>query len=138
MLLDNFKGGRPQKQINQTEFEKLCALQCTENEICAWFDVSDKTLNSWCKRTYKMGFSEVFAIKRCKGKIALRRSQVQLAAKSAAMAIFLGKQYLEQKDESSKRLSVIQHNSYQKDIDVNSLTDEELDQLEKLISKASS
>ena len=35
---------RPRKEIDQNEFEKLCALQCTQEEICAWFDVTDKTL----------------------------------------------------------------------------------------------
>lgn len=45
-----------------------------------------------------MGFSEVFAIKRSDGKIALRRNQLALSKKNAAMAIFLGKQYLGQSD----------------------------------------
>jgi hypothetical protein len=92
---------RPMKVIEQEKFEKLCALQCTQAEICAWFDVTDKTLTSWCKRTYRMSFSEVFAIKREKGKISLRRLQFQLAKRNAAMAIFLGKQHLGQKDDIS-------------------------------------
>lgn len=91
--------GRPRKEINQTEFEKLCGLQCTKEEICDWFDVTDKTLDAWCKRTYKNGFSVVFEQKRSKGKISLRRSQFKLAEKSAAMAIFLGKNYLGQSDK---------------------------------------
>ncbi len=90
------KGGRPLKHIDQTEFEKLCALQCTKEEICGFFGVTDKTLENWCKRTYGAGFSEVFKEKRGMGKISLRRNQFQLAKKSAAMAIFLGKQYLGQ------------------------------------------
>ena len=89
---------RPRKEIDKEEFEKLCALQCTYTEICAWFDVTDKTLNTWCKRVYDMSFSEIFAIKREKGKISLRRSQFQLAQKNAPMAIFLGKNYLGQRD----------------------------------------
>ena len=90
---------RPRKEIGKTEFEKLCGLQCTKAEICGWFDVTDKTLESWCKREYRKGFSEVFSEKRGKGLISLRRSQFKLAEKSAAMAIFLGKNYLGQKDE---------------------------------------
>lgn len=89
---------RPLKEISKTDFEKLCGLQCTKDEICSWFDVTDKTLESWCKRTYECGFSEVFAEKRGLGKISLRRYQFELAKKSAAMAIFLGKNYLGQKD----------------------------------------
>lgn len=89
---------RPRKEIDQEQFEKLCGLQCTKEEICDWFDITDKTLESWCKRTYDKGFSEVFAQKRCAGKISLRRAQFALAKKSAAMAIFLGKNYLGQND----------------------------------------
>ena len=89
---------RPRKEIDQKQFENLCGLQCTLEEICGWFDVTDKTLNSWCKRTYHTSFSEEFKKKRGAGKISLRRSQWQLAAKSASMAIWLGKQYLGQRD----------------------------------------
>lgn len=93
---------RPLKEIDKDQFENLCGLQCTKEEICAWFDVSEKTLNAWCKRTYKAGFSLVFAQKRGKGKISLRRYQFQLAKKNANMAIFLGKQYLNQSDQPTK------------------------------------
>lgn len=89
---------RPRKEIDKKQFENLCALQCTEEEICDWFDICEDTLNSWCKRTYKKCFSEVFAQKRGVGRISLRRSQWRLAEKSATMAIFLGKQYLNQRD----------------------------------------
>ena len=93
------KGGRPKKQIDQKEFEKLCFLQCTKQEFCSWFDTTDKTLERWCKETYGMGFSEVFRIKRENGIISLRRTQFQLAEKSPAMAIFLGKNLLGQTDK---------------------------------------
>ena len=89
---------RPRKEIDQKQFENLCGLQCTPEEICRWFGVTDKTLNSWCKRTYSESFSEVFRQKRSTGKISLRRSQWRLAEKNASMAIWLGKQYLGQKD----------------------------------------
>ena len=89
---------RPRKEIERSEFEKLCGMQCTKEEICGWFDVTDKTLETWCRREYKQGFSEVFTQKRGLGKISLRRAQFQLAQKSAAMAIFLGKNYLGQTD----------------------------------------
>lgn len=71
--------GRPKKEIAQDQFEKLCGLQCTLEEICGWFDVTDKTLDRWCKETYGKSFSEVFAKKREAGKISLRRSQWRLA-----------------------------------------------------------
>lgn len=90
--------GRPMKQIDKVQFEKLCALQCTEEEICGFLDVTDKTLEKWCQKEYKAHFSEVFRQKRGVGKVSLRRSQWRLAEKNANMAIWLGKQYLGQKD----------------------------------------
>ena len=90
---------RPRKEINQAVFEKLCGIQCTRDEICSFFGVTDKTLDSWCKRTYDgRGFSAVYAEKRMPGKISLRRYQFQLAEKYPAMAMFLGKNYLGQRD----------------------------------------
>lgn len=89
---------RPLKEINQKQFEKLCELQCTKDEICAMFECQDDTLERWCKRTYKKGFSEVFKEKRQLGKMSLRRSQMKMAETNPTMAIWLGKQYLGQRD----------------------------------------
>ena len=89
---------RPLKEIDKKQFENLCGLQCTKEEICSFFELTDKTLETWCKREYGLGFSEVFRQKRGKGKISLRRAQFRLAEKNANMAIWLGKQYLDQKD----------------------------------------
>lgn len=86
--------------IKQKDFEGLCRLQCSEIDIAGWFGCSVDTIDRWCKRTYKRGFAEVFAEKRVGGRISLRRSQFALAEKSAAMAIFLGKNYLGQRDEN--------------------------------------
>ena len=97
---------RPRKEIDQKQFENLCGLQCTLEEICGWFGVTDKTLDGWCKRTYHASFSEVFKQKRGAGKISLRRSQWRLAEKSAAMAIWLGKQYLGQRDQIETTIAV--------------------------------
>lgn len=91
-------GGRPSVEIDQESFEKLCAMQCTRNEICSWFGITDKTLSRWCEKTYGEGFSATYEKKREDGRISLRRMQFRLAEKSATMAIFLGKQILGQKD----------------------------------------
>ncbi len=93
---------RPRKEIDQKQFENLCGLQCTKEEICGWFNISEKTLNSWCKRTYGQSFSLVFQQKRGNGKISLRRKQWALADENASMAIWLGKQYLGQREPESK------------------------------------
>lgn len=75
------------------------------DEIC-WFFRDDKgkpanidTLSRWCQREFGMSFQDY---RRQNGammlKIRLRQSQIKLAEKNAAMAIFLGKNYLNQKD----------------------------------------
>ena len=90
--------GRPQKEIDQSLFEKLCGLQCTLAEIAGMFDCSEDTMERWCKRTYDEGFAETYKKHSAAGKLSLRRAQFRLAEKSAAMAIFLGKNYLGQSD----------------------------------------
>lgn len=95
------KMGRPHKEISQSQFESLCGLQCTREEICQFFGVSEPTLESWCKRTYGQTFLPVFEEKKAGGKISLRRMQWRLAERNAAMAIFLGKNVLGQRDAMS-------------------------------------
>lgn len=90
--------GRPKKEIDKKIFENLCGLQCTLEEIAGVFDCSADTIERWCKREYRETFAEVYKKHSAKGKTSLRRIQFKLAEKSAAMAIFLGKNYLGQKD----------------------------------------
>lgn len=95
--------GRPRKQIDKSQFESLCGIQCTIEEVCQFFECDEVTLNRWCKETYKMTFSQVFKAKRGVGKISLRRAQYQLALKgNSSMLIWLGKQYLDQAENPSK------------------------------------
>lgn len=89
---------RPKREIDAEQFENLCAIQCTKEEIALFFDCSEDTIERWCKRTYKEHFAVVFGKKRGKGKISLRRSQFELAKKNPTMAIWLGKQWLGQRD----------------------------------------
>ena len=92
------KMGRPKIEINKKQFEKLCEFQCTEEEIADFFNCSIDTINNYCKKTYSMTFSDTFKKKSSKGKVSLRRNQFALSKKNSNMAIFLGKQYLGQKD----------------------------------------
>ena len=87
-----------QDKISRVLFENLCSIQCTKEEICSVLEVSEKTLNSWCNSVYGENFSLVFNKKRELGKSSLRRMQYKLAEKNPTMAIWLGKQYLNQKD----------------------------------------
>lgn len=84
---------RPRIEINQKQFEQLCAYQCTLAEIAGIFSCSDDTIERWCKRTYGEGFAEVFSKKRQVGLSSLRRNAWRLAEKNTAMCIFLLKNY---------------------------------------------
>ena len=88
-----------QDNIDIKQFEALCAIQCTQEEICSVLGCNTDTLNSWCKSRYKVNFSEIFKEKRLGGKASLRRMQWKLAEKNATMGIWLGKQYLGQTDK---------------------------------------
>ena len=112
--MDNInKGGRPQKNIDKKTFENLCAIQCTKDEICGIFDIDEKTLTRWCKDTYNEGFSDVFKRKSQTGKMSLRRTQFKLAEKNPTVAMWLGKQYLGQRDnievkaENTNRITIV-------------------------------
>ena len=97
--------GRPHKEFDKKTFVDLVGLGCDQQEICWFFrDNNGKpanvdTLSRWCKREFDMNFQEYsrqnsgMAIK-----IKLRQAQIKLAEKSAAMAIFLGKNLLGQTD----------------------------------------
>lgn len=92
------KAGRPKTNIDKSNFEKLCQMQCTLEEIAGFFDCCDDTINNWCKAVYDDNFSGVYKKKSMAGKISLRRNQFKIAENNASMAIFLGKQYLGQRD----------------------------------------
>ena len=90
---------RPLKEIDWNDFDKLCAIQCTGEEIAAFFEIDYDTLNSICKREKGKGFSDYFAQKRQAGKISLRRRQFQAAQEAnSTKMVWLGKNWLGQQD----------------------------------------
>ena len=98
----------PTKQIplNLTELEKLGTLQVTHIELAAWYSVSKRTIENRfdSARRYEfagklMTFREIFERGQAKGRMTLRRKQMQLAeAGHCTMLIWLGKQRLGQRD----------------------------------------
>lgn len=90
---------RPRIEIDLEQFQKLCAIQCTLGEISSWFKCSEDTIERWCKRELKMSFADAFKTWSADGKISLRRTQFRMAETNVSMAIWLGKQYLGQKDQ---------------------------------------
>lgn len=97
------KIGRPKKEIDQKQFEEMCKIQCTEEEICNILDVGVDKLLRWCMETYNDTFTNTYKKLSANGKMSLRRFQYQLAQRSASMGIWLGKQYLGQTDNIDSR-----------------------------------
>lgn len=92
------KMGRPRIELDPAEIEKLCRLNCTMDEMAAFFGCSTDTI----ERRMKEDEDLKLAIEkgRATGKISLRRKQFQILedSNSASMAIWLGKQLLGQRD----------------------------------------
>ena len=96
-----------QEKINEEQLKKLCALQCTSQEIASFFDVSVDTLNRFCKDMYDCSFAEYNKKNSDVGKVSLRRTQFKQAEKSTAMSIWLGKQYLGQSDHVNVNTNLV-------------------------------
>ena len=97
---------RPEKKFDNELFENLCMIQCTQYEICSVMNLTDKTLLKKIHKRYKLSFSDAYKRFTASGLMSLRRTQFRLAEKSAGMAIWLGKQYLNQVDRQE-----IDHNN---------------------------
>ena len=95
------KGGRPRIELDFKTIDKLCAIQCTGEEIASVLDIDYDTLNRRLKQDTGMSFTEYFIKKSGNGKASLRRRQFELAANgNVTMLVWLGKQYLSQSDKS--------------------------------------
>lgn len=90
--------GRPPKPIDFEAFEKMCHLHCTPEEIAGFFKIDRSTLYDKVSSHYGDDFPTIYKNYCAGGKMSLRRFQLKQAEKSAAMAIWLGKQYLGQTD----------------------------------------
>lgn len=105
--------GRPRKNIDKEQFEKLCFLHCTLEEIAGYFDCSQDTIRNFCKREYKEPFFEVYKKKSAGGNISLRRWQYQLAEKgNATMLIWLGRQVLGQTENPTEHIEAEDSDAY--------------------------
>lgn len=89
------KTGRPRVEINWVEFDKLCGIQCTLEEIAAYFRCSEDSVERACKRDQKKSFADYSRLKRGFGKISLRRKMFQTAIDgNIPLLIWLSKQHL--------------------------------------------
>ena len=94
-------GGRPRFQIDFEQVERLAKIQCTQEEIahCLGCSISVLERSAEFRRVYKRGLEG--------GKMSLRRMQWKSANEGNVTAqIWLGKQYLKQRDKHEIEASV--------------------------------
>src|SRR5260370_1634130 len=94
---------RSKAKIDLAELEKLCAMQCTDEEVAAFFGVSTRTIE---RRRKVKKFNEVMERGRAKGRVSVRRNLFRLANNGQiAAAIFLSKNLLGYKDYVNSELT---------------------------------
>lgn len=108
--------GRPHKELDVEQIERLAMIQCTMEEIAACMHTDVDTIITH--------FSEVIEKGKKEGKKSLRRLQFEHAKKNAAMAMFLGKVYLDQVDNPQPQgpLKIVierRDGDYEEEIDCN-------------------
>lgn len=95
--------GRPKIELSPDDWEraeKMAYIQCTGREIANVLQISYDTLERRIKEKGHPNFADWFDIHSAGGKMSLRRKQFKMAEHNASMAIWLGKQYLNQRDKS--------------------------------------
>jgi hypothetical protein len=83
---------RPRKPIDPEQVKKLAAIQCSYAEMGAVLGCNESTLTRRFAQAIKEG--------REQGRMSLKRKQYEVAMNGhVTMLIWLGKQYLDQKDK---------------------------------------
>jgi hypothetical protein len=126
---------RPEAKIDLVELEKLCAMQCTDEETAAFLGVSTRTL---VRRRKMAKFSEIMDRAKAKGRISVRRSLFRLANNgNVAAAIFLSKNLLGYRDVVNTEHTGLGGGPIQIEAkpDYSQLSDEELKQLHIIAEK---
>lgn len=128
--------GRPPSLTPDAKTLKLLRglrkIQCTIEEAAAACGVHRKTLHEFLARYPEA--REAWEAGKNEGKASLRRLQFDMAKSNPTMAIFLGKQYLGQRDK--KELGGPDGGAIPLSIDVTRFTDDQLEQLESLLAEA--
>jgi hypothetical protein len=126
---------RPEAKIDLVELEKLCNMQCTDEEIAAFFGINKRTI---VRRRKVARFGEIMERGKAMGRISVRRHLFRLAAAgNVAAAIFLAKNLLGYKDVVNTEHTGLAGGPIQiaAKPDYSQLTDEELKQLRIIAQK---
>lgn len=103
MTTENKVGGRPRIELSEEDIAKITGMvqiMCTQDEICAIFEISEDTLDRRLKELGYRGFADFYKKHAGKGKQSLRRLQWKSAEEgSVPMQIWLGKNWLGQTDK---------------------------------------
>lgn len=93
--------GRPLIKIDYKLLDKLCQLQCTAAEIAGFMGITHDRLYAHILLDTGIPFSQYWKEKAQGGRASLRRRQWVKAVEegNTQMLIWLGKQYLEQRDK---------------------------------------
>lgn len=126
---------RPEAKIDIVELEKLCGLQCTDEEIAAFLGVNKRTI---ARRRKVQHFNEAMERAKAKGRVSIRRNLFRMASTgNVAAAIFLSKNLLGYRDVVNNELSGVGGGPIQVATkpDYSQLTDEELKYLRGIADK---
>ena len=126
---------RPEAKIDLVELEKLCNMQCTDEEIAAFFGVNKRTIE---RRRKVAKFREIMDRAKAKGRISVRRHLFrQAAGNNVAAAIFLAKNLLGYKDVVNTEHTGLAGGPIQiaAKPDYSQLSDDELKQLRRIAEK---
>lgn len=108
MVLPMGKRGQQPKEIDWAKVEQMALIQCTGEEIAAVLGVDYDTLQRACKREHGMKFADYIKQKGAGGKMSLRRKQYTTAMDgNSTMLIWLGKNWLGQKDKSDDEINAM-------------------------------
>ena len=75
-----------QRELDRKQFEGLCGMQCSVEELCGWFGCDEAALDAWCQDAYGESFCQAFDRLTLAGRIALRRDQMLAAKKNVSMS----------------------------------------------------
>ena len=126
---------RPEAKIDVTELEKLCNMQCTDEEIAAFFSVNKRTIE---RRRKVAKFRDIMDQAKAKGRVSVRRHLFRLASNgNVAAAIFLAKNLLGYRDVVNTEHTGLAGGPIQiaAKPDLSQLTDDELKQLRTIAEK---